>query len=389
VQVAIQDHPMTNTNARLLTFTVRDTGQGIPADKLPHIFERFYQVDDTTTRKGEGTGIGLTLVAELLKAMQGNIQVKSKEGKGTTFMVQLPITNIAKLADEKDWDTEAITEVSHATLAIPTDLQVVIEEEKSLNRPSILIVEDNADVIHFLISCLKDSYNIEIAMDGEEGIEKALEDIPDLIVSDVMMPKKDGFELCQTLKIDERTSHIPIVLLTAKADIEARLEGLQKGADAYLNKPFHQEELLIILNSQLKLRKTLQARFSQLIPTEAFLNDSTETAIDIALEDAFLQKIRAILEKDLSNSEIGMPQLICGLGMSRSQIYKKVKALTGLSPSRYIRTIRLHHAQQLLENGELNVSEIAYEVGFSSPVYFSDIFFEEFDIRPNETRKKL
>ncbi len=379
------------------TFTVRDTGVGISEDKLPHIFNRFYQADDTSTRKGEGTGIGLTLVAELLKAMNGDITVKSKVAKGTSFTIQLPISNDAEIVTDANWKKERPTEI--VTTTLPADLNFAKEEKQQTDKPSVLIVEDNADVIHYLISCLKNSYNIIIAMNGEEGIEKALEEIPDLIVSDVMMPIKDGFELCRTLKMDERSSHIPIILLTAKADIEARLEGLQRGADAYLSKPFHQEELQIILKNQLDLRKRLQGKLSQLsvgpntniasgdLAAELSAVEKEAAEQHLQIEDAFLQKIRTLIEKDLSDSDIGMPQLMRHLGMSRSQIYKKVKALTDRSPSQYIRSIRLHHAKELLEKGELNVSEVAYDVGFNSPSYFSEVYFEEFGLRPNETRK--
>lgn len=372
-----------------LILKIKDTGVGISKEELPRIFDRFYQVDDSSTRKGEGTGIGLTLVFELVKAMDGDIKVSSNQGKGTTFSITLPITNSAELAKDS---YEKIANASMVDIATPTLPIAKTSETKNLEKPVVLIVEDNPDVIHYLINCLKEQYAIEIAMNGEEGIEKAIENIPDIIVSDVMMPIKDGFELCQTLKIDERTSHIPIILLTAKADIESRLEGLQKGADAYLSKPFHQEELLIILQSQLVLRKNLQVRFSQLTQQSSSTEVTATIAennieIELEIEDAFLQKIRDIIEKDLSNSEIGMLQLVRQIGMSRSQIFKKVKALTGNSPSIYMRSIRLYHAQELLKKNELNISEIAYKVGFSSPVYFSDVYLEEFGVRPNETRK--
>jgi len=386
IQVALDNQQLPAS----LSLTVRDTGVGISEDKLPNIFERFYQVDDSSTRKGEGTGIGLTLVSELIQAMQGEIKVKSIIGKGSTFTIHLPISNEAIIADQSTWKKEAPSEM--IATAIPTDLNFAKTENQGDEKPTVLIVEDNPDVIHYLITCLKESYNIVIAMNGEEGIEKALEEIPDLIVSDVMMPIKDGFELCQTLKTDERTSHIPIVLLTAKADMEARLQGLERGADAYLSKPFHQDELLLILSNQLKLRKQLQARLAKvsgsLEALDTLLEEEKEAAQQhLQIEDAFLQKIRAIVEKDISDSDLSMPQLMRGLGMSRSQIYKKVKALTGISPTHYIRSIRLFHAKKLLKTTDLNVSEVAYEVGFSTPSYFSTAYLEEFGISPNETRK--
>ena len=387
LQSAIEEEP------RHLSIKIKDTGMGISKAELPYIFNRFYQVDDSTTRQGEGTGIGLTLVSELVKAMDGEINVTSTIGEGSTFSIMLPITN--KAIQAEDFSSEMVSSTVMADMSKPTNKNLddlVLSATKDQIYPSVLIVEDNVDVVHYLINCLKDYYTIEIAMNGKEGIDKAISQIPDIIVSDVMMPIKDGFELCQTLKNDERTSHIPIILLTAKADIESRLEGLQRGADAYLNKPFHQEELSSILKNLLALRKSLQGQLSLLSDQSSSEGSNSflmkeEVTIHLKIEDAFLQKIRDIIETDLSDNKVGMSQLIRGLGMSRSQIFKKVKALTGGSPSIYIRSIRLQHAQRLLKTEDLNVSEVAYAVGFSSPVYFSDVFLEQFGIRPIEMRK--
>ena len=388
VQLRIENNPGVDQ----FVMIIRDTGVGIPKEKIPHIFDRFYQVDDSSTRIGEGTGIGLTLVAELVKAMQGKIMVKSIEGEGSSFEIHLPISNLAEIEDDMSLQQISNTAmISMATAGMDKE-EFLLTEGGEDTRQTILIVEDNADVIHYLIQCLKSEYSIEIAMNGEEGIEKAFAYIPDIIVSDVMMPIKDGLELCQTLKLDERTSHIPITLLTAKADIEAKLEGLGHGADAYLSKPFHKDELLITLQKQLELRKRLHARFSQfsdpILTTNQTSSQHPLTAeINLEQEDAFLKKIRDLVEKDISNAEINTVVLVRSLGMSRSQIFKKVKALTGKSPSIYIRSIRLHHAHEMLKSSDLNVSEVAYAVGFKSPVYFSNMYLEEFGNRPNETRK--
>jgi len=368
--------------------TVRDTGVGIPEDELPYIFERFHQVDNSATRQGEGTGIGLTLVSELIKVMKGSIKVISKVGKGSTFTISLPMTNDADMIKDSNWTSESSADMIAAGL--PSNVAVCIDEDSNVDLPHILLVEDNVDVIQYLITCLKESFRIEIALNGEEGIEKAQESIPDIIVSDVMMPIKDGYELCDTLKTDERTSHIPIILLTAKADIEARLTGLQRGADAYLNKPFDEEELLLILKNMLAVRQRLQLRFSKVYDPQFSAERDSQSTEDhqsqkhLQIEDEFLQKIQGIIEKDLSNHDIGMTQLVRGLSMSRSQIYKKVKALSGVAPSQYLRSIRLYHAKRLLESTDLNVSEVAYKVGFSSPSYFSTAFLDEFGYSPNE-----
>jgi DNA-binding response OmpR family regulator len=258
-----------------------------------------------------------------------------------------------------------------------------LPQEPGADLPTLLLVEDNPDVVEFLTACLKQQYNLEFAFNGRAGIEKALQHIPDLVVSDVMMPEKDGFEVCQTLKEDERTSHIPIVLLTAKAGVESRIAGLRRGADAYLAKPFHQEELLATLTNLLELRRRLQAKYAQTLYQPA-PEPVTEAAPDP--EDAFLQKICAVVEANLGDENFESANLEQALAMSRSQIFRKVKALTGHSPSLFIRSIRLHHGRHLLQTTTKTVSEIAFEVGFSSPKYFSDAFAKEFGHRPTDAR---
>jgi YesN/AraC family two-component response regulator len=233
----------------------------------------------------------------------------------------------------------------------------------------------------FIRDILARSYRIIEAVDGQDGVDKAFEHIPDLIVSDVMMPRLDGLDLCHTLKQDERTSHIPIILLTAKADIESRLAGLERGADEYLAKPFNREELLIRARNLLEIRKRLWQRYTSLQPP-APVEDK-----DVLIEDAFLQKVRGMVEEHLSESEFEIDMLAQLLGMSRSQLFRKIKALTGQSPSLYIRSIRLQRGKELLETTDMNVSEVAYTVGFSAPAYFSDAFTETFGIRPSQIRK--
>ncbi|MEO1437505.1 MAG: ATP-binding protein, partial [Bacteroidota bacterium] len=376
----------TDLQVQQFLLEVKDTGRGIPEEALPNIFNQFYQVDDSSTRKGEGTGIGLTLVKELIKTLDGSIDVESKVGRGTTFKVSLPITNTAPLEETLSKDLRPV--ISQAEQEAPQVESIITNDaEDPEHRPNVLIVEDNADVIHYLINCLKADYDIEIAMNGAEGIQKAIDNTPDIIVSDVMMPIKDGFELCQTLKTDMRSSHIPIILLTAKADMDARLEGLQRGADAYLNKPFHQQELLIVMQNQLRVREQLQNKFGRIGTSDQPIDQTDDLPLDLSLENAFLQQIRALVETDLSNTDFGMLDLMRGLGMSRSQIHRKVKVLTGQTPTLFIRSIRLFHAKQLLQDSEMNISEIAYETGFRSPSYFSKLFLETFGTTPSATRK--
>ncbi|HMQ88117.1 MAG TPA: ATP-binding protein [Flavilitoribacter sp.] len=370
-----------------LSIRVEDTGSGIPEDQLPHIFNRFYQVDDSSTRYGEGTGIGLALTIELVRLLDGKIEVKSQVGKGTTFYLNLPISEKAQIRDGHDPDfREGRSNMENAivepALVNPhMDLHSGVTQDVASDgyeKPTLLIVEDNPDVQQYLIACLEGTYQIILADNGRVGIETATEQVPDLIVSDVMMPEKDGFELTDTLKKDERTDHIPIVLLTARADTDSRISGLEKGADAYLAKPFEKRELLIRLEKLLALRQTLQARYARFSPEE---NGAA------GFEDPFLQKFYALVEKELANPDLDMVRLCRSLGMSRSQVFRKLKALTGKSASLFIRSIRLQKGRQLLADSDLTVSEVAYEVGFTSLNYFSAAVFEEFGIRPSATRK--
>lgn len=355
---------------------VNDTGAGIPADKLDRIFDRFYQVDDSSTRKSEGTGIGLALVQELVKLMKGTISMESRLGAGTTFYITLPYT-----PPSPTFQSLVIASPATATL-VENDTPIPEGTEENDPRPLLLIVEDNPDVRFFIAECVKHDYRIKTAENGAVGIQKAIERIPDLIVSDVMMPEKDGFELCETLKNDERTSHIPIVLLTARADVESRIAGLKRGADDYLAKPFEPAELQVRLENLLKLRRRLQQRYAGIPDLPAPSQDP-----DLVLEDAFLQKIRDVVEAHLSETDFEMPQLERAMGMSRSQVFRKVKALTGASPSVLIRNIRLHKAKALLQDHSHTIAEIAYEVGFSTPAYFSTMFLEAFGKTPSEWRQ--
>jgi YesN/AraC family two-component response regulator len=225
---------------------------------------------------------------------------------------------------------------------------------------------------------------LDFAYNGQAGIEKALETVPDIIVSDVMMPFKDGFEVVETLKNDARTSHIPIILLTAKADVQSRLTGLRRGADAYLSKPFHQEELLVTLENLLETRRKLQLKYQQSILV-ADLPAPDAAASD--LEDAFLQNVRAIIEANYADESFGLPQLCQKIRLSRSQLFRKMKALTDIAPSDLIRKHRLNKAKALLESGAANVAEAAWEVGFKDPSYFSKFYQEEFGEAPSTTYK--
>ncbi|TNE56937.1 MAG: response regulator [Bacteroidetes bacterium] len=359
----------------LLRIRVRDTGPGIAAEQLPHIFDRFYQAKDTSRFTAPGTGIGLSLVQEFIRLLEGSITVESREGAGTVFTVQLPIRQEAR---KPDTDADLLP-VKMQDLA--TTPMAGTGEDGDLDLPSLLLVEDNTDIVQYLMSCLEGRYQVTWAKDGEDGILQAVESVPDIIISDVMMPRKDGFELCQTLKTDTRTSHIPIVLLTAKADVESRVAGLKRGADAYLPKPFDKQELLARLENLLELRTRLQARYRTMEDMPA----SDEA--DLQPEDQFVRAIKEAIHAHMDEEEFGIHELCRTIGVSRTQLHRKIKALTGRSTSSLVRYIRLLHAQQLLLTTDLNISQVAYDCGFRDPKYFSNTFTEEFGVGPKDFRK--
>ena len=331
---------------------------------LPYVFDRFYRVNE---QEGSGTGIGLALTKELVQLLQGHITAKSKLEQGTVFTLTLPITrNAPKYTVSTPITLQTNTETA------PKDQFILYQE-----RPLLLIVEDNIDVMTYIKGMLASDYQLLFAQNGKQGLEKAFEYIPDLVLSDVMMPIMDGFEMTHRLKTDERTSHIPIILLTAKADMPSKLKGLEFGADAYLAKPFNKKELFIRLRKLLELRRQLQTRYQSLQPSQHK---------SLKIEDAFLQKLRNIVETHLSDENFAVPELCDALYISRSQLHRKLKALTGRSTSHVVRSIRLQRAKQLLETTKMNISEVAYAVGFKEPAFFSKVFKEEFGVPPSQVK---
>ncbi len=358
-----------------LVLQVRDTGIGISEHQLPHIFDRFYQADDRPIRQAEGTGIGLALSRELVKSLSGEIIVKSRLGEGTTATVILPVSRQAPLMESSLSDQEQIS--GFMAGETPPVAKAVGRASFNEELPQILIVEDNKDVVHYIRACLERDYRLEVATDGREGIDMALDIIPDLIISDVMMPEVDGYTLCKTLKEDERSSHIPIILLTAKADHLSKIEGLQKGAEAYLSKPFKQDELLIRLQQLIALRRRLQAKY----------NGATfEVDAATRQEDEFVLNVRQLILEQLDDGDFGIPQLSRALHINRVHLHRKIKALTGKTAAHFIRHIRLQEGRRLLLHTDLNISEIAYDVGFKDPAYFTRVFTESFGESPSAMR---
>lgn len=362
--------------------TVEDTGIGIPEEQIPNIFDRFFQTDDSATRSGEGTGVGLALTRELVKLMQGSIEVESTTAVGTVFRVKLPITHQAQMLEDAKVILPQKTSIlpPMAPSIAATNTLTRLSADK---RPLLLLVEDNEDVVTYLQSCLEADYRLTVARDGQEGIEKAFELVPDLVITDVMMPHKDGFELCYELKQDLRSSHIPVIMLTAKADVDAKLDGLRRGADAYLTKPFNEEELLLRVSNLLELRQRLQARYTSLDQPLA----TDLTAPELQQEDAFILQFREIVETHLDKYDLDVSFLCEAMNLSRAPLHNKLKALTGMSTTEYVRFIRLNKAKELLKDDSFNISEVSYQVGFQDPNYFTRKFRELFGVTPKAWRE--
>ncbi|MCF6348979.1 MAG: response regulator [Flavobacteriaceae bacterium] len=360
-------------------FEVKNTGLGLSKDELTKIFERFYQLNENE----QGVGIGLALVKELINLHKGTINVESIPDEWTTFKVVLPINKEAFKEDE--FDKRSTDKFS--------DEQPIYQEVSEINRdidmskdpdshqddnPILLMVDDNADIRTYVSNIFNDTYTILTAKNGQEGIDLALEHIPDIIISDIMMPVKNGIELCNTLKVDERTSHIPIILLTAKAGEENEIEGVKTGADDYVTKPFNEELLKLRVQKLIESRNKLQLRYSQ----EVILRpkDIAITSVD----EQFLERLQKVLDDKLVESSFSIENFSKVVGMSRMQLHRKLKALTGLSATEFIRSQRLKLAAQLLKKSEINVSQVGYSVGFSDHAYFSKCFKKMYHCTPTE-----
>lgn len=362
--------------AQMLEIRILDTGLGIPEDRLDYIFDRFYRIDHDSHQKAAGSGLGLAITIELIHLLQGEIEVKSTPNTGTEFILKLPISHHASLPDTKQdsWEFDQVTALEPG---IPDGEDPV----KKNDLPVLLIVEDNRDVTEYLQSLLENEYAVQITENGRMGLELARELIPDIILSDVMMPEMDGVSMLRELKKDIRTSHIPVILLTAKADLASRLEGLETGAEAYLSKPFNREELFIRLRKLVELRKKLRARYS------SFQLPKTSDELHFQQEDAFMKKLQAAFYENLGDEDFGIDQLCDIMAMSRAQIYRKFKALTNRSIKDYLISFRLHIAKKLLSESDLNVTQVAYQVGFKNLSHFSHRFHEEHGINPGAVKK--
>jgi len=391
-----------STDGDFVSFRVSDTGIGIPADEVSRVFDRFYQVDGSHTRDHEGTGIGLSLTKELVELHKGTIHVESTEGKGTTFVVRIPLGKghlkpeeicvpekdgkEAQEAGSSDMVPARGTTAGRQGNSVPEE--IMCHEAGSAEKPAIgvitqtekpllLIVEDNTDVRHYIRTIVELEYGILEAKDGEDGWNKAIEQMPDVIISDVMMPKRDGFTLCDMLKKDERTSHIPVILLTAKASHRDKIEGLAIGADDYIMKPFEPEEVEARIRNLIEQRERLHEHFRRHGLFEVDEGKITST------DQRFLNKILASITKHIADTRFGVEALAAEMAVSRSLLLKKLDALVGEPPHELIKRTRLNKAAQLIEGRFGNIEEIALEVGFANPSYFAECFKKQFGVSPS------
>jgi len=361
---------------------ISDTGQGISSQSLPHVFDRFFQGGAGKNDMQEGSGIGLPLSKELVELHGGTIEIESKEGKGTTVVLHFPLGN--KHLKASEIAEHLPTEKPAASIYGSDSAEDGVSQKTKIHSeaPLVLIIEDNDDVRVFMRQRLEGAFYIIEAKDGEEGIKKALEKMPDLIISDVMMPKKDGYEVCKTLKTDIRTSHIPIILLTAKAAQGEKLEGLETGADDYLTKPFDSKELLVRVENLIRLRQQLRQRFAKSVslkPSEVATN---------SMDQAFLKNALQIVEANMENEAFSIEILARELGMSRPNLNRKFRALINQPTNQFIQSVRLQRAADLLGQQAGTVSEIAFQTGFSSSAYFVKCFKEQFGETPGNFSKK-
>ncbi len=359
---------------------VKDNGKGIANSDLDKIFDRFYQADTSRTETNAGTGIGLALVKELTELHHGNISVDSKETQGTTFTVILPITKEQFNDDEVVLDAPTASIIENGMPVVPASTLKYSENElvSESNSPLLLIVEDNDDVRSYIKKHLNQTYKIKEAINGIDGFILAQKLVPDLIISDVMMPDMDGLALCKKLKEDQKTSHIPVILLTALASQASKVEGIETGADDYIIKPFDREELTARVKNLIHQRQLLRKKYSRQLTLEPKLLAITST------DERFLEGIMEIVEERMDDSTFSVEDLAREIGMSRTQLFRKMRALINQSPQDFIRDFRLKRAAQLLKNKVGSVSEIAYQVGFNNLSYFTKRFKELFGNKPSE-----
>jgi len=362
-----------------ITLTVSDTGSGVPDEDKERVFSRFFQSDNNQNVSGAGTGVGLSLVKELVEMHNGSIQLRDNVPTGSIFTIQLAVNKESFNADEIIEDTSSTETEEIQTTDTVTKINNPIITETG-DKPKILIIEDQRDLRNHLCNILNKHYRVDEASDGSEGLEKASSSLPDIIISDVMMPEMDGFTLCSKLRSNVITSHIPIIMLTALDNTESKREGLEAGADVYIVKPFDKQLLVTQIQNLLTNRQLLKNRFKE---QWDFVEEIATTSTD----QQFVNRAIKSVEDHMSDASFNVSELVKKMGVSRTLLHMKLRELTGQSTSEFIRTIRLKHAAKLLKQGELNVSEVTYQVGFNDPKYFSKSFKSLFGVTPTNFQK--
>lgn len=364
-----------------LHIDVTDTGHGMDSETVEHAFEPFYQAEGDS--KYIGTGIGLALVHQIVKASKGQITLESKLGEGTTFHIIVPII------DDQTVSQQVIPKVTNTPLLphLEADLQ---DSECEQDEPCrLLIIEDNHDIAHYIGSQFEDHYSVFYATDGAEGFKRAVELVPDIIITDLMMPGLNGLDLCRQIRSNEIVNHIPIIVVTAKVSEEERIRGIEAGADAYLTKPFNTTELRMQVERLLDSRKTLRQKFAQIV-IKGQEEDESETSKLEEADITFLTKVSAIVNQQISkNKDTNVEEIASSLYMSSRQLYRKLKALTGYATSTYILRLKIRKACELMDqDSEMSLSEVAYQSGFESYSSFSRSFKSICDISPSKYREQ-
>ena len=357
----------------MMEIKVSDTGIGIPDADKEHVFERFYQTDHKGMEETTGSGIGLSLVCDFVRLHEGTVEVFDNIGTGTVFVVRIPVRHVDVMAELPkpvvgQSDADSVSE------------QVVEQTDRS-SFPLLLVVDDNEDFRMFMKHSLELQYRVDVALNGEEAWKMIQENCPDLVISDVMMPGMDGNELCRKIKSNKQTSHIPVILLTARQEVESKVKGLETGADDYVTKPFNMIALVLRIRKLIELSRYRQVTHSKIDPAPSEI-------VITSLDEKLIEKAIKYVEDNISRSDLSVEELSHELGMSRVHLYKKLLQITGKTPIEFIRVIRLKRAAQLLRESQLHVSEVAYEVGFNNPRYFSRYFKDEFGVLPSVYQEK-
>ena len=381
VSLTKEDLPLPPSKGEVAVLRVFNSGSYIPKDKQNEVFEHFYKINPDS----EGSGIGLALVQALVASHNGTISVESTEGEGTTFVIRLPFSQ-EQVSAKAVYDSNYIETHLDLLPSLPASaekLKLPTASPSAPEKPTVLIVEDNEDMRQFIRYILSDNYNLIEAENGEEGFEVAKKHLPDVVISDVMMPKTDGFDLCQLLKTNVATNHIPVILLTAYALDEQKQVGFESGADAYISKPFNVKLLKTRVRKLIENRKKIRESFSNFL-----LNETKQETLG-KVEQQFITDFTQYVENSIANPELNIDEIADALGLSRSNLYRKIKSLTDYSPNELIRTIRVKYAKQLLNSKAKSISEVAYEVGFSSPSYFAKCFKDFYNESPTEYLERI